>query len=621
MALPIIEEPLYGQIQLETATWGTSFTWVDRTADLASGFNYAEGGRVSPPGESEVQSGTLNATFKNVATVPNIGDLVRLRRNGTSEYFFTGFVMDVSQRIVFDESVSLNTPVTLTTIYCSDWVGYIAQFQAVGAGGVQSDGTVLESSYYAWPARIEALNKSIDATMATDLISYTGTGTTLVQMGDTDIVGTLAEHLDLVTRTVLPTYWYGTHNLPTNNTTGRDNLVAITQNTPTSSGYTFRDDLGTGSNQLHYVEIDFQNSTQNVANSIVINNRTRLDVTALEVTLLGGYNEQNFLIVGDQQAVGIGLNVTEKKTDSTSITTYGIRQAEFDSNVGLSNGLVFNLCANPSVEYGDDGFVSGTSNSVVRRRKPADEPTPFTAYHGEWVIRVKVKSATGKVTAFFQGGESDGTPVVPGVTYYGKVFALRGSSSQSNTVCNVEWRWIDENENEISRSTGSQVALTNANQWYEVTHSAVAPSTAVRANLLVDYRRSSGANLSNNDRLYFDAMSISRTNTTWFDGDFSPTVDYVYGWTGGVSNSMSFRAPNTIDELADQFLAAYNTTSMRAARIRWNAQEDLTAVSSLTVGKSISLVYDGTTTTYRIVGIDGNVDPERYMIDYYLAKV
>jgi hypothetical protein len=60
---------------------------------------------------------------------------------------------------------------------------------------------------------------------------------------------------------------------------------------------------------------------------------------------------------------------------------------------------------------------------------------------------------------------------------------------------------------------------------------------------------------------------------------------------------------------------------MRAARIRWNAQEDLTAVSSLTVGKSISLVYDGTTTTYRIVGIDGNVDPDRYMIDYYLVKV
>lgn len=621
MTLPIIEQPLYGQIQLETASWASSFTWVDRTADLAGGFNYAEGGRVSPPGISDVQAGILNATFKNAATVPAIGDAVRLRRNGTSEYFFTGFVQDVSQRIVFDDSVSLVTPITLTTIYCSDWVGYIGQFQAIGAGGVQSDGTILTSSYYAWPARIEALNKAIDATMATDLITYTGTGTTLVQMGDTDVVGTLAEHLDLVTRTVLPTYWYGTHNLPTDNTTGRDSLVAITQNTPTASGYTFRDDLGAGSNQLHYVEIDFENSTQNVANSIVINNRTRLDVTALEVTKLGGFNEQNFLVVGNENAVGVGVNITEKKTDATSITTYGIRQASFDSNVGLSNGLAFNLCANPSVEYSDEGYVSGTSNSVIRRRKPADEPTPFTAYHGEWVMRVKVKATAGKVTAFFQGGESDGTPVLPSQTYYLKAFALRGSSSQTNSVSNVEIRWIDENENEISRTTGSQIALPTANQWYEITVTGTAPSTAVRANLLVDFRRSSGANLQTTDRLYFDAMSFSRTNTTFYDGDFAPTVDNVYGWTGGVSDSMSFRSPNTIDELADQFLAAYSTTSMRAARIRWNAQEDLTAVSSLTVGKSISLVYDGTTTTYRIIGIDGNVEPDRYMIDYYLVKV
>lgn len=49
MTLPIIEEPLYGLIQLETATWSSPFTWVDRTADLAGGFSYNEGGRVAPP--------------------------------------------------------------------------------------------------------------------------------------------------------------------------------------------------------------------------------------------------------------------------------------------------------------------------------------------------------------------------------------------------------------------------------------------------------------------------------------------------------------------------------------------------------------------------------------------
>lgn len=621
MGLPIIEEPLYGQIQLETAAWGATFTWVDRTGDLAGGFNYSEGGRVSPPGESEVQVGTLNATFKEAATIPIVGDLVRLRRYGTSEYFFTGYVQDVSQRIVFDNSVSLNTPITLTTIHCADWVGYIGQFQAVGVGGVQSDGTVLTSSYYAWPARIEALNKTIDNTMATDLISYTGTGTTLVQMGDTDIVATLAEHLDLITRTVLPTYWYGTHNLPTNNTTGRDSLIAITQNTPTASGYTFRDDLGAGSNQLHYTEIDLENSNQNVANTVVINNRTRLDVTDLEVTRIGGFNEQNFLVVGNENVTGIGIDITEKRTDATSITTYGVRQSEFSSNVGISNGLVFNLCANPSVEYSDSGWYSGTVNSVVRRRRAANEPTPFTAYHGSWVMRVKVKTAAGNVRGQYQGGEGDGTPINPLTLYYLKGFALRGSGSPTNTNAEITLIWYNDDENVISTTSGSTVALTNANQWYEISVSGTSPATATRVLLQVTYRRSNGSNFSTSDRMYYDAVSLSRTDTTYYDGDFASTVDNVYGWTGGVGDSMSFRSPNTIDDLADTFLDAYSTTFMRAARIRWNAQEDLTAVSSLTVGKSISLVYDGTTTTYRIIGIDGNVDPDRYMIDYYLVKV
>jgi hypothetical protein len=60
---------------------------------------------------------------------------------------------------------------------------------------------------------------------------------------------------------------------------------------------------------------------------------------------------------------------------------------------------------------------------------------------------------------------------------------------------------------------------------------------------------------------------------------------------------------------------------MRVSRIRWNAQEDLTAVSTLTVGKTISLIFKGTTTTYRIIGIGGNVSTDRFMVDYYLAKV
>lgn len=622
MTLPIIENPLYGLIQLETAAWGATFTWVDRTADLAGGFNYSEGGRVGPPGQSNVDVGTLNATFKEAATIPAIGSLVRLRRYGTSEYFFTGYVQDVSQSIVFDNSISLNTPVTLTTIHCADWVGYIGQFQAVGAGGVQSNGTVLTTSYYAWPSRIEALNKTIDATMATDLITYTGTGSALVQIGDTDLVGSLAQHLDLVATTVLPTYWYGTHVLPTDITTGRDSLIEITENTPTASGYTFRDDLGSGSNQLHYIEIDFENSTQNVANTIVLNNRTRLNSTDVEVTRVGGYNESNYMVIGNTNVIGTPVDTIQKSSDSTSITTYGVRQAEFETNAGVSSSLVYNLAANPSLEYNDDGWISTQTWGKVRRRKPSQEPTPFTAAVGEWALRTKVaNNAGGNLQSQYQGGEADGTPVIPGTTYYFKASAARGSTSATDAQASLKIIWIDEEEIEISNTTGASVSLTTANTWYAVSHSAVAPAGAYRANLNVTTRRSGGGNFVRGGVYWADALYFSKSNLTYFDGDYPATVDYVYGWTGGVGGSQSFRAPNNIDNIADALLLKYSTTSMRAARIRWNAQENLAAVSSLTVGKSISLVYDGTTTTYRIIGIDGTVEPDRYMIDYYLVKV
>ena len=619
MGLPIIERPLYGQIQLETSAWTTPFSWIDRTASLVNGINYSEGGRVSPPGESVVDVGTLNATFKDAATIPAIGDLVRLRRAGTSEYFFTGYVEDVSQNIVFDNTISLNTPVTLTNIRCSDWVGYIGQFQAVGVGGVDSAGTVLTSSYYPWPNRIEALNKAIDATMATDLITYSGTGTTLVQMGDTDVVATLADHLDLVTRTVLPTYWYGTHTLPTDKTTGRDSLINMTQNAPTASGYTFRDNLGSGSNQLHYIEIDFENSNQNVGNSVVLNNRTRLQITDTEVTRIGGANETNYMVVANENILGIPLENTEKRTDASSITTYGVRQSEFDTNVGLSDGVIYNLAANPSLEYGDDGY-SGTASQRVRRRKPSLEATPFNAYNGQWAIRSRETQNSNRMAIIFSGGESNGTPANPGTTYYFKAQVARGTPSPTNTRAYASISWLNEAESQISSVDGTKVNITNAGQWYEVTVSGTAPAGTNRAVISTSHERSSGS-FNTTDLVWSDGFYFSKTNGSYFDGDFPSTTSYVYGWTGVVGASPSFAAPNTIDELADTFLAAYSTTSMRAARIRWNAQEDLTAVSSLTVGKSISLVYDGTTTTYRIIGIDGSVDPDRYMIDFYLVKV
>ena len=621
MALPIIEEPIYGQIAIETSAWSTPFSWVDRTADLVNGITYSEGGRIGIPGASLVDVGTLNATFKNASTIPNVGDLVRLRRAGTTEYAFTGYVQDVSQRVVFDNSVSLTTPITLTTIYCLDWVGYISQFQAVGAGGADaSTGTTDVDSQYRWYNRVAALNKIVDPTYATKIIEI---GPYVVDerqlIGDTDFVGTFAEHLDLLANST-GIWWWGTHNLPTNKTTGRTSLVSAKGFIPPVVK-TFTDVLGT-SGQLHYTEIDFENTTQNIANTLIANNRFRFNVSDLEVTKIGGFNDENYMVINDQNVVGVPVEKSEIKIDTTSVSTYGIRQSVVDVNVSLPASATgsFNLVTNPSLEYSDDGY-SGGANVRVRRRKPSEDASPFAAYDGLWAIRVRQSTANATGVADFSGGESDSIAVVAGRTYYGSAWAARGTPSPANARVRARIIWMNDDEATISTVSGAYVNLTNANTWYQATTGAlVAPAGAVRAKVGLEFSRTSGANISVGDIHWGDAYMLSRTADAYFDGDTPWTATNGYFWTGGVGASPSYKVLNSIDDVATTLLTKYSSTSMRATRIRWNAQEDLTAVSSLSVGRNISLVYKGTTTTYKIIGIDGNVSPDRYVIDYYLAK-
>jgi hypothetical protein len=621
MTLPIIEQPLYGEMLIETSPWATPFVWTNRTADLVAGLTYSIGGRIGQPGSSSVDVGTLNATFKNLASVPAVGALVRISFSQFAGYAWVGYVQDISQRIVFDNSVSFTTPITLTTLNCVDWVGYLSQFTLNGIGGNDSNGgAVTTSSYYQLNKRVFAINTALDSSGAATFVQLSGT-TPSLPLGDTDVIGSVSEHLDLAARSVRA-YWYPQQIIPTNITTGRDNLVVIRDNSSlVSSGKTFTD-LPGSAGQLHYTEIDLENSSKNVANTIVVENRSRFYVPDVEVTRIGGFNQENFLIVNDQNVLGVGVDAAWSESDASSITTYGNRRSTIQTNGGLISDIPgsANLITNPSMEYDDNGY-SGIANAKVRRREPLKDANPFTAYNGLWAMRARQSTAAASTRIVFSGGESDGIPVVAGTTYYFKGYAARGTVSRTDMISSMTVEWFNDDEVSISTSTSANTTLTNANTWYLVTGSAAAPANAVRATIRMSFARSGGGNISVGDRLWSDAFIFSKTGLAYFDGDTPWTSSYGYFWTGGVGASPSYVIQNYLDSIATNFLSSYSTTSIRAKRIRWNAQEDLASIPSLSVGKTISLIYKGTTTTYRIVGIDGNVDPERYMIDYYLEKV
>jgi hypothetical protein len=615
----IREKPIYGQMTLETAAWASTFTWVDRTAELVRGIDYSTGGRVGTPGQSQVDVGTLNATFKNLATVPLVGDLVRLRRTGTSENAFVGYVQDVSQRVVFENSVSLQTPVVLTTINCLDWVGYISQFQVVGIGGLAVT-TFAKETYYPYQSRARALNNVIDATNATQLIAFDATGAAAV-VGDTDFVGTISEHLDLLAATE-NLFWFPTLTLPTNKTTGRTGLIQIRPLTlAQSSGYTFTDEAGSAG-QLHYTEIDLESSSQNVANTIVINNFSVItDVNDKEVTKKGGANIPNYNIVNGVEVVSVPYETKWKATDATSITTYGNRASEFNTNIA---GIVMdlNLIGNPSLEYSDEGYT--TQQQRIARRKPADNNTPFNAYHGEWALRFRIAAIAATPEIRYTGSEADGVPIVPGVAYQFQAAGARGTPNRADLRGRAFIRWTDEAGATISTAFSAQTTFGTAFVWQVMSLTSTAPANAERATLGIEFNRSGGGNFSAGDQFWGDGFlmrkSASATAVTYFDGDTPSTTSFEHIWTGELGLSPTFKVDNNLDGIASAYLARYSTTSNRVTRIRWNAQEDLTKVSLLRVGRLVDIRFDGTTTSYRIVGVDGNISPDRYMIDYYLEK-
>jgi hypothetical protein len=619
MALPIIEEPLYGQITLETSAWSSTFTWVDRTADLVQGINYAQGGRVGLPGYSSVDVGTLNATFKNLATAPLVGDLVRLRRTGTTEYAFIGYVQDVSQQVVFDNSVSLNTPVVLTNINCLDWVGYVSQFDAIGVGGLAAT-TFAKQTTYPYQSRARALNNIIDPTNATQLIAFDATSANSV-FGDTDDVGTFSDHLDLAAFTQ-NLYWHGNNVLPTNKTTGRTGLITIRPlTTAPSSGKTFTDVAGTAG-QLHYTEIDLQSSSQNVANTIVIDNHVVRENNYL-VSKLGGANESNFKIINNQNVAAYSVDHVYADSDATSVTTYGNRTSTFRTNSLSSSGEI-NFVGNPSFEYSEQGW-EGSLQKVVRRQ-PAENSTPFAADSGTWALRMRLASTSTSPEMRYAGTEIDGMPVDDNVSFGFKISGARGAPNRADVRGRAFIRWYDENDSVLSTVFSSQVTFGSTPYvWQTMSLTGIAPSNAVRAVVGIEWNRSGGGTFSAGDQFWADSALFRFATTTaslsYFDGDTPTSATYVHTWTGERGLSPSAQFLNELDTLATTYLTRYSTTSNRITRIRWNAQEDLTAVSALAVGSTTQITYDGTTTTHRIVGVDGNVSPDRYMIDYYLEKV
>lgn len=602
----ITESELYGLVFVEVADNTANVTsWVDITEWLTSG-GAERGGIKSIPGQSSTDVGSMSVTFKDLASTVNVGYWIRFRVG--SGVVWSGYVSDITRRIEFSKLFS-NGSATFTTVSAADWVGV--------ASGTVVDGSIQASALYSTGTTfIGKLNDAISASY--DLISSSAAAGAL-SFGNTDYVGSVSEHLDLLSNSgynpavpgTAPFRWNATPTSPTTSTPPPGGIYA-NAGSFTSTGLTFTDVPGGSS--LHYTDLELGQSSQDVTNFVEVKNHSMTVYSGNPV--LRTYEDYTYTA---QRSSSIAINGQRSATVDT-------RAPMVYATHGTASLPDINLVWNPNVQVSSDYWVVDNSAlSGCRRASTALEATPFAAFEGDYAMRRTVLTATSNVTIMYAHDNEEGIPVVPGYQYR---FIGRGLrySSLTDLQIRADVIFYDDNSAVISTISSGQVALTSIRTWYAAAVSGTAPSTAVTAKIRLVYTRSGGANLTVGAKVFADGYQFFRvanlTETmTYLSGDTLDTYDYVYAWLGDEYRSESARFMNPVSLIASEILYANEASEMEISSLRWNAQEALASTSSLEINKTIQIVFDGVTATYLILGISFEISRERLMVNINVKKV
>jgi len=596
--------PLYGDVTIEVAdNTAVTPTWVNVSADLLN-VTATRGGERTIAGEAETQVGQLSAMFNDLTTMPLVGWWVRVRIQGSN--IWAGFVNDVNTVTVFDD----NTPglsYEVTTLSCSDWVALTAN--VTKEGSVTYPMTSVYGINMTAAEAFDGFNNAIST--AYDLIAY-DPDYTIHEVGETDVVATVAEHIDLVNSSIFTDggRWYSTTLAPTTNHAPAGGIQAALYET--AGSVPLFTDQASG---LRYTDIVVENSARNVSNIITLDNRSMIRAS----------NNPKLRVFADEPWT---------VSNATSVALYGERRADVPTRVQSVFNLHnlkrdINLCWNPNAEYDTNGYLVDSSASTnIRRFKPSDEATPFDAYDGDYALRRTFLVAGPNTNIMYNGDGGEGIKVTAG---YGYKFLVRGARYTTATDAQIraDIIWYDDNGAVISTITGTPVTMTNIRTWYAASHSGTAPATAVTAKIRATFLRSGGTNFAIGAKLYADAFTFqevtSLTDTiTYFSGDTEDTTGFLYSWFGQPGWSESGRFVNYLQYVGELRTDTYSDTTRQAVEVRWNAADDFTAAAALDLYQQVRVrnanVAAGVEQLFLIVGMQWEITTETIMCTIKLKE-
>jgi hypothetical protein len=524
---------------------------------------------------------------------------------------FYGRIRDFNITATLDEQS--NTYGKTVTLYATN---VVSDLNAIAVRGISTSATTKNET---WEQRLtNTLQPYFPA--GTGSFPSTGSEAHVYRLVDNNVDGTLVDQVNLACDSVGATW----QPLTINDTTTfyakgvypRTGICFSDEanywnvgNRPANSVSTF----GSVLNVL-YSDIDVSRDTRELVNRINLTNVMPRNVILSAATPGVLLYKDPVTIRPQDQAV---IEPTYQGQNATSITTYGVRTQNIQTNVypyrtsdTESFYLRFNGYSDPGTEYRTEPSITCT-NANIR----FSNVTPET---GTWCYDV-VTTASGSSYVLIVG-DTGGYPLKTLPTSNANCWTLSWRTAQANARFTRGIQYLDSNGNVLSTQSGTLNTPT-LNTWTSqggvIMDYTTIPAGTVAWRPIFTVTHSSGnfavgttiAKLDN-FQLNPDMQSVGSS----FTGDTADTSGNLYGWESLPGISWSYQQRNVLDNIATDVLTYWKDNTLKPRSITWNARLDYYSTVLLQPLARVDIRFQGTNYVSFINSYTMDIDTENCII-------
>ena len=523
-------------------------------------------------GGPSVATATIVFYYAPGVTVPanltvNAGIYVRNIDPSTAVNLFYGKIRDLTVESTLDQAsgeFGQTVRVFATNV--------VADLNAIQVPGISTSATTKNQT---WEQRLTNTLQPYFP-MASAVFPSTGSEAHNYRLVDNNVTGTLVDHVNLACDSVGATW---------GPTMGDNVTYFYAKGVYPKTGILFTDEPNywNGSNRpanavgpgvgytqnVFYSDIEVSRDTRELVNRINVTNvmpRNIILSTSSPGTLL--YKDP---VTGRPQDQPV-IAPTYQGQDATSITTYGVRAQDLQTNVypyrtsdTESFYLRFNGYSDPGTEYRSEPSITCT-NANIRFSNVTPES-------GTWCYDV-VTTGNGSSYQLILG-DTGGYPIKVLPTQNVNLWQVSWRTAQASARFTRGIQYLDSNGTVLATQS-SAVNTPTLNTWTSLTavymDYTTIPAGTVAWRPILTVTHSTGNFGIGTTIAKLDNFSINPAlqASGQFSGDTADTNNNVYGWESQPGVSWSYSQRNVLDNIATDVLTYWKDNTLRPRFIRWN---------------------------------------------------